>query len=84
MEETRKENPLKRFAIQLAHQMDDEKKIREEFLPPWKEEEIRECGRYLRDEIFKKGYASQIGTIIHYAEEYKTLSIADYREWRFI
>jgi hypothetical protein len=83
LEETRKENPLKRYAMHLAHQMDDEKRIREDFLPPWKEEEIRECGRYLRDEIFKKGYASQITTILHYAEEYKTLSFTDYKDWLY-
>lgn len=83
LEEIRKENPLKRYAIQLAHQMDDEKRIREDFLPPWQEEEIRECGKQLREEIFQKGFASQIHNIMYFAEEYKTLSIARYREWKY-
>lgn len=84
MEEKREKNILKEYAIQLAHQMDDEKRIHEEFLPPWKEEEIRAYGKYLRDDIFKKGLASQITTILHYAEEYKTLSWADYKDWVYV
>jgi hypothetical protein len=80
----REKNPLKEYAIHLAHQMDDEKRMRHEFMPEWKMDEIKICGRELRDEIFKKGYAGQIETILHYAEEYKTLSWDKYTEWKYI
>lgn len=82
MTDERKKNPVKELAMHLAHQMDDEKRIREEFLPPWKEEEIRENGKYLRDVMWKKGY--DVHSILAYAEEYKTLSFSDYREWVYI
>jgi hypothetical protein len=79
MEKT--ENPIKRIAVALAHQMDDEKRLREEFLPPWKEEEIRICGRELRDEIWKKGF--NIETVLYLSEQYKTLGFAEYKEWMY-
>lgn len=75
----KEENPMKFYAMMLAHQMDDEKRIREDFLPPWKEEEIRECGKQLRDEIWRKGL--EIGSLMYYAQEYKTLSFAEYAQW---
>jgi hypothetical protein len=79
--EERKKNPIKELACHLAHQMDDEKRIHDEFLPPWKEEEIRQNGKFLRDEIWRKGY--NIMKVLHYAEQYKTLSWAEYREWLY-
>lgn len=72
-------NPIKQLAVHLAHQMDDEKDIFEEFKTDWQIEEIRESGRQLRSEIFKKGYS--IDLILAYIEEYKTLSLFEYREW---
>ena len=66
----------------LAHQMDDENEMREGFFPPWKEEEIRESGKQLRNEIFQKRY--DINELLLLAEEYKTLSWDKYREWIYI
>lgn len=80
--EERKKNPIKQFAMHMAHQMDYERRMHEEFFPPYKIEEIRESGKYLRDEMWKKGY--DVHTVLALAEEYKTLSIADYREWVYI
>jgi hypothetical protein len=84
MGETREKNPLKLFAFYLAHQMDDEKRMRHEFMPEWQMDEIKEAGKQLRDDIFKEGYAGQIHTILHYAEEYKTLSWDKYQEWMYV
>jgi hypothetical protein len=75
----KEKNPMKFYAMMLAHQMADEKRIYDEFLPPYKVEEIRECGKELRDEIWRKGL--EIGSLMYYAEEYKTLSFAKYKEW---
>lgn len=75
----KEKNPMKFYAMMLAHQMDDEKSIYEDCLPPWKEEEIRECGTQLRKEILQKGL--EIGSLMFYAEEYKTLSFLKYKEW---
>lgn len=72
-------NPLKYFATMFAHQLDDEKRINWEAMPPYKVEEIRECGKQMRDEMWRKGY--NVHAVMAYAEEYKTLSMADYREW---
>lgn len=72
-------NPIKQMAIDLAHQMDDERKCREEFVPQYKQEEIRECGKYLRDQIWKKGY--DINQLLFLAEQYKTLKMSEYMEW---
>lgn len=80
--EERKKNPMKQLAMYLAHQMDDEKRIYDENLHPRKEEEIREAGKELRDEIYKSGY--NIGTLLHYADEYKNLNWADYHDWAYI
>lgn len=79
MSETKYKNPIKQLAVLLAHQMDEEKDMYEDYKPDWKIEEIRETGRHLRNEIFKKGYS--IDLILAYMEEYKTLSIVEYREW---
>lgn len=73
------ENPMKFYAMMLAHQMDDEKKIHEEYVTPFKIEEIRACGKQLRDEIWRKGL--EVTTLLHYAEEYKKLTMAEYAEW---
>ena len=81
MEKERVKNPVKQMAIHLAHQMDDERSMFDENLPPWKEEEIRECGRQLRTEIFQKGY--DINELLFLAEEYKTLSWDDYYDWLY-
>ena len=78
----RQKNPIKQIAMHLAHQMDDEKRMWDENLPPWKEEEIRTYGKYLRDEIFHKGYDVQ--TVLYYAEQYKTLSWSEYKEWLYV
>jgi hypothetical protein len=75
----KEKNPMKFYAMMLAHQMDDEKRINWEALPPWKIEEIRECGTQLRDEIWRKGL--EIGSLVAYAEEYKTLTMPQYAEW---
>ncbi len=80
MSEERKENPMKRIAINLAHQMDTERNIHK--YNDWDKEGIRQYGKEIRDEIWKKGY--DVTTILHYAEEYKTLSMKDYMEWRYI
>jgi len=82
LQEEKIENPLKRLAIHLAHQMDDEKRLNIEFMPEWKMDEIKECGKQVRDEIWRNGY--DVITILHYAEEYKKLSMKDYMEWRYI
>ena len=82
MEQERQKNPIKRLAMHLAHQMDDEKRIYDEDLHPWKEQEIRQAGKELRDEIYKSGY--DINMLLHYAEQYKTLSWAEYHEWQYV
>jgi hypothetical protein len=82
MTEERKKNPVKQLAMHLAHQMDREKTMHDELLPQWKLDEIRAEGKYLRDEMWKKGY--DVHAVLAYAEEYKTLSWADYREWVYI
>lgn len=79
--EERKENPIKRIAINLAHQMDDEKKLNHEFMSGWREDEIKLYGKQIRDEIWARGY--DIMTVLHYAEEYKKLSMKEYMEWRY-
>ena len=75
----KEKNPIKFYACMLAHQMDDEKRIDWEALPPWKVEEIRECGTQLRDEIWRKGL--EINSLMFLAEEYKTLKMSEYAEW---
>ena len=75
------ENPLKRLACHLAHQMDDERKMNYISMPEWKMDEIKAWGKELRDEIWQNGY--DIMTILHYAEECKKLSTKEYLEWRF-
>ena len=82
MQEEKIENPIKRIACHLAHQMDDERRMYFISMPPWKMDEIKACGKELRDEIWRKGY--DIQTVLHYAEEYKKLSMKDYMEWRYI
>lgn len=81
MTEIKLKNPLKRMAVHLAHQMDDEREMREGFLPPWKEEEIRANGKYLREEIWRMGY--DVSALLYYAEEYKTLSWDKYQDWLY-
>lgn len=80
--EERKPRLVKRLAMQLAHQMDDEKRILDENLHPAKEEEIRMYGKILRDEIYKSG--CDIGSVLAYAEEYKKLTWAEYRGWEYV
>jgi len=82
LQEKKIENPMKRIACHLAHQMDDERRMYFISMPEWKMDEIKECGKQLRDDIGHKGY--DIQTILHYVEEYKKLSMKDYMEWRFI
>lgn len=74
------ENPMKKVARQLAHIMDDQKKIHE--MNEWDREGVREALKEIQDEILKKGY--DIHTVMFLAEEYKTLSIKDYYEWKYI
>ena len=74
-----KENPKKRLAIELAHQMDYERKMRIEPLREWEKEEVREVGNKLRMDIVKSGYS--VEDILFLAEQYKTLSLADYMRW---
>lgn len=81
MNKTEQKNPIKQLAVHLAHQMDEEKDIFEEFKTDWQIEEIRENGKRLRNEIFQKGYS--IDLILAYIEEYKTLSFIEYREWLY-
>lgn len=75
--ENRVENPIKRAAITLAHLMADE----EREMNDWDREDNRKALVQLNNEIVQKGY--DIGTVFHYAEEYKSLSMAEYMEWRF-
>lgn len=76
-----KKNPWKQYAVRLAHQMGDELRIQTEFLSPRQEEEIREHGKWLRDEIVKVGLASDIELILYYAEQYKELKFGEYQKW---
>lgn len=78
--EQRKENPIKKIAMHMAHLMDDQKRIYE--MTEWEREGVREALTELNNEILKKGY--DIMTIMHYAEEYKTLSMKDYFEWKYV
>lgn len=78
-EQKRQKNPMKELAVHLAHSMDDQRRMREEFLQPWKEEEIRQYGKQVSDEIVRKGY--DVSTMLYYAEKYKTLTFLEYREW---
>jgi hypothetical protein len=80
--EERQKNPMKQLAMHLAHSMEDQKRIGVEFLPEWKREEIREYHKYISDEIFKNGY--NIHTMLDLAEEYKTLSWKEYKDWMYI
>ena len=73
---------MKRIAMNLAHQMNDEKKIHYISMPQWKMDEIKAYGKEIRDEIWANGY--DIFTILHYVDEYKKLSMKDYLEWRYI
>ena len=82
MQEEKIENPMKRIAMNLAHQMNDEKKIHYISMPQWKMDEIKAYGKEIRDEIWTNGY--DIFTILHYVDEYKKLSMKDYLEWRYI
>ena len=76
------ENPLKRIACHLAHQMADERKMNTISMPQWKMDEIKAWGKELRDEIWQNGY--DVATILQYAEECKKLTTKEYLEWRFI
>lgn len=82
LQEEKVENPMKRLAINLAHAMSDERRMNWESMPEWKMNEIKAYGKEIRDEIWRNGY--DITTILHYAEEYKKLSMKDYLEWRYI
>jgi len=82
LQEEKIENPMKRIAMNLAHQMNDEKKIHYISMPQWKMDEIKAYGKEIRDEIWTNGY--DIFTILHYVDEYKKLSMKDYLEWRYI
>lgn len=82
MEKTREKNPIKEVAMQLAHQMEREAEIKEGFLSPRLEEEIIEYGNRLRNDIIKKGF--NIDMLLHYAEEYKSLTWDNYFEWLYV
>lgn len=82
MQERKKENPLKRIAINLHHQMEDEKKMHYISMPQWKMDEIKSYGKEIRDEIWAKGF--DIFTILEYVDEYKKLSMKEYVEWKYI
>ena len=77
--EERPKNPVKQLAVHFAHQMDSENRMYEENLAPWQVEEIKASGSELRNELWKKGY--DVDLVLHYAEEYKTLSMLEYRNW---
>jgi hypothetical protein len=77
--EERKKNPMKELAMQLAHSMDDQKRIWNDNLPEWKREEIRETHTYICNEICKKGY--NVEMMLRLAEQYKTLKMTEYVEW---
>lgn len=79
--EERKKNPMKQLAMQLAHAIDDQKRIMEEDLREHQIQEIRAYHSQVIDEIWKKGY--DIQTMLSLADEYKTLSWDDYIEWVF-
>lgn len=80
--EEREKNPMKELAIHLAHSMDDQKRLWDEPLREHEIEEIRACHSQITNEIWKKGY--DIGTMLHLAEEYKTLTWELYRDWVYI
>lgn len=81
--EGKERNPIKEIATHLAHQMDREKALYEnENYYPREIELVREEGNYLRNEIIRKGY--NVSTVLHYAEEYKTLGFKEYFEWIYI
>lgn len=79
--EERKKNPMKQLAMQLAHAIDDQKRIMEEDLQEHQIQEIRAYHTYVIDEIWKAGY--DIQTMLFLADEYKTLSWDNYIEWVF-
>lgn len=75
----RKKNPMKELAIHLAHAMDDQQRIYNEDL---REHEIKEIRQYLSEinnKIIRNGY--DVETMLHLADQYKTLKWAEYREW---
>ena len=76
----RKPNPMKQLAMQLAHSMDDQERSHE--MTDWDRKGVRECHNQICNEILKQGF--NIDTIMRYAKEYKTLSMKDYIEWRYI
>ena len=75
----RKENPVKKMAILLAFQMDDEKRIREGYLNAREVEEVKATGNQIRNEIVKKGF--NVPSILKYVEEYKNLTFDEYKDW---
>jgi hypothetical protein len=75
MNQKKEKNPVKQLAVRLSHQMDGER----ETLSPSQREELKEYGNQLREEIFKRKYS--INQIMHYADEYKSLSVEDYLKW---
>lgn len=79
MKETRQKNPMKELAIHLAHAMDDQQRIYDEDLREHEIIEIRQYLSQINSEIIKKGFDVQ--TMLYLADQYKTLSWADYREW---
>jgi hypothetical protein len=81
MSEERKENPMKRTAINLVNMMDYQKNSYEmnDFERQLFKEEYNE---FIMNEVIKKGYDVQ--TLLMLGEEYKTLSIKDYMEWKYI
>jgi hypothetical protein len=77
----RKENPMKKAAISLVHMMDYQKKSHE--MNDFEREIFREeYNEFVMKEIVKKGYDIQM--LLMLGEEYKTLSMKDYMEWRYI
>lgn len=79
MTETKQKNPKKELAVTLAHMLLDQERLYNEDLPPWREEEIREYCSEVRNMIWKSGY--NFDELMFLAEEYKTLSFINYREW---
>lgn len=78
--ENRVENPIKRAAVDLVHMMDYQHKMHEE--GGYKAELFqKEYNAFIMD-LIKKGYDHQ--TLLMYGEEYKTLSMSEYFEWRYI
>jgi hypothetical protein len=77
-------NPVKEMACHLAHQMDREREIDESAHMSEREAEWRRLdGKFLREEIYKKGY--NVGALLAYADEYKALkSMKEYYEWIYI